>query len=55
MLAASDAIQREFYESPAVQALGPHLSAISAGFAVVLFGTVYLTPAGQRYLDGKGD
>lgn len=31
--------------------LGPLWSAVYAGFAVILFGTVYITPAGQRYLD----
>lgn len=46
----TDAIQREVYEAPAVAALGPEWSAIAAGFAVVLFGTIYITPAGERYL-----
>lgn len=31
--------------------LGPVWSAVWAGFAVIVFDTVYLTPSGQRYLD----
>jgi len=42
-------LQRAIYE--ATDFLGPHASAILAGFAVVIFGEVYRTPAGERYLD----
>ena len=31
--------------------MGPVGSAVAAGFAVILFGTVYLTPAGEAYLE----
>lgn len=31
--------------------LGPVWSAVLAGFAVFLMGDLYLTPAGQAYLD----
>lgn len=44
----TDALQRAAYESAAC--LGPTWSAVSAGFAVILFGTAYITPAGERYL-----
>jgi hypothetical protein len=47
----TDAYQRAVYELPAVQAFGPLWSAIIAGFAVVIFGETYLTPAGTRYLE----
>jgi hypothetical protein len=50
MLAATDAIQAGVYEAPSIAALGPQWSAVAAGFAVVIFGTVYITPAGERYL-----
>jgi hypothetical protein len=30
--------------------LGPVWSAVLAGFAVILFGEVYITPAGEEYL-----
>ena len=54
MLAATDAIQAGVYEAPAIAALGPQWSAVAAGFAVVIFGTVYITPAGERYLAAQG-
>jgi hypothetical protein len=38
------------YES--LESLGPFLSAIAAGYAVVVFGVVYITPAGEEYLEG---
>ena len=42
-------VQACLYESLAW--LGPLGSALASGFAVVVAGEVYLTPAGQRYLD----
>lgn len=52
MMGPADALQRFTYELPHVVALGPTWSAIVAGFAVADWrGRVYLTPAGQRYLD----
>jgi hypothetical protein len=44
-------LQRLTYEAPLVAALGPLWSALSAGYAVVICGVVYLTPAGERYLE----
>ena len=41
--------QRATYEATAF--LGPIASALLAGFAVIIFGDVYLTPAGARYLE----
>jgi hypothetical protein len=38
------------YES--LESLGPFWSAIAAGYAVVVFGVVYVTPAGEEYLEG---
>jgi hypothetical protein len=35
----------------ALEFLGPVWSAVFAGFAVVIFGELYLTPAGQAYVD----
>lgn len=34
--------------------LGPQLSALWSGFAVMIWGELHLTPAGQAYLDAKG-
>lgn len=34
--------------------LGPFLSAWSVGFCVVVGGRVYLSEAGERYLEGLG-
>jgi hypothetical protein len=42
------------YEAPAIVALGPTWSAVAAGFAVVWFGEVYLTSAGEMYLQSIG-
>jgi hypothetical protein len=42
------------YEDPAIVALGPTWSAVAAGFAVVWFGEVYLTSAGEMYLQSIG-
>ena len=42
------ALQRATFE--ALEPLGPLTSALSAGYAVVLLGVVYITPAGERYL-----
>lgn len=47
-----DAFQRQVYEATAF--LGPTVSALLAGFAVVLYGEVILTPAGERYLAARG-
>jgi hypothetical protein len=41
--------QRATYEATAF--LGPIASALLAGFAVVIFGHVYLRPAGAPYLE----
>lgn len=30
--------------------LGPIWSAVAAGFAVILWGEVYITPSGEKYL-----
>jgi hypothetical protein len=43
-------IMGAIYEAPAIVALGPTRSAVAAGFAVVWFGEVYLTSAGEMYL-----
>lgn len=43
-----DWFQRSTYEATAF--LGPIASALLAGFAVVIFSDVYLTPAGERHL-----
>lgn len=48
---AFDALQRATFEAPHIVALGPTVSAVLSGFAVVWMGKPYLTPAGQRYLD----
>lgn len=45
----TDLYQATIYELAAP--LGPHWSAILAGFAVVIFSTLYITPAGVRYLE----
>lgn len=47
-----DWLQRALYEAPATIALGPIGAALAAGYAVMVFGVVYLTPAGERYLEG---
>ncbi len=47
-------MQRLVYESPAVMILGPVWSAVVAGFAVVIGGQLYITPAGERYLERIG-
>jgi hypothetical protein len=41
------AMQCRTYETLAP--LGPVVSALCAGFAIILFGQLYITPAGQRY------
>ncbi len=43
-----DAMQRFIFET---SILDPLWSAIASGFAVVVFGEVYLTEAGERYLE----
>ena len=43
-------IQANVYE--ALAHLGPFWSGIAAGYAVTIFGVVYITPAGLDYLDG---
>jgi hypothetical protein len=40
--------QKWTYE--ALAELGPVWSAVAAGFAVIVLGEVYLTPAGEAYL-----
>ena len=45
------AMQRMLFEEPTITALGPHWAAIIAGFAVLVLGEVYITPAGERYLE----
>lgn len=45
----ADQVQRAAYEATAF--LGPIISALIAGFAVVIFGELYLTDAGARYLE----
>lgn len=42
-------LQATTYEALAF--LGPLWSAVYAGFAIVLWGEVYLTPAGQAFLE----
>ena len=47
-----EALQREIYEHPLVVATGPQWSVVLAGYGVMdLFGTVYVLPAGERYLE----
>lgn len=43
------ALQSASYEALAF--LGPLWSAVFAGFAIIVWGEVYLTPAGQAFLD----
>jgi hypothetical protein len=47
------ALQALTYE--ALSFLGPVWSALCSGFAVVICGELYLTPAGQAYLDSLED
>lgn len=47
------ALQSLTYEALAI--LGPVWSAVLAGFAVFILGELYLTPAGQAYLDSLED
>lgn len=47
----TDLFQREIYEASAF--MGPVVSALLAGFAVMVFGELYLTPAGERYLAAR--
>ena len=54
MLAPMLTIMVAIYEDPAIAALGPTWSAVAAGFAVVWFGEVYLTSAGEMYLQWIG-
>lgn len=42
--------QSNVYE--ALAHLGPVWSGIAAGYAVNIFGVVYITPAGEEYLAG---
>ena len=44
-----------FYEHPAIVALGPELSALISGFAVIWNGELHLTPLGQMYLEQRND
>ncbi|MCA1379446.1 hypothetical protein I6F34_01250 [Bradyrhizobium sp. BRP05] len=43
------ALQAITYEALAF--LGPELSALCAGFAVMIYGELYITPAGEAYLE----
>ena len=54
MLAPMLTIMVAIYEDPAIVALGPTWSAVAAGFGVVWFGEVYLTSAGEMYLQSIG-
>lgn len=47
----TDWLQRLVYEAPATVALGPACSALAAGYAVVIGGRVFITSAGERYLE----
>jgi hypothetical protein len=47
------ALQALTYEALAF--LGPVWSAVCAGLAVMIFGELYITPAGQAYLDALED
>jgi hypothetical protein len=38
------------FESELIIMLGPQWAALAAGFAIVINGNAYLTPAGERYL-----
>jgi hypothetical protein len=49
------AIAAAIYEHPFTQSLGPELSALCAGFAVLVLGKLHLTPLGELYLQSKGD
>ena len=53
MLAPMLTIMVGIYEDPAIVALGPTWT-VAAGFAVVCFGEVYLTSAGEMYLQWIG-
>lgn len=46
----TDWFQRAVYEAPATVALGPQLSALAAGYAVLIGTELFITPAGERYL-----
>lgn len=35
----------------ALELLGPEIAAISSGFAIMIGGVVFITPAGERYLE----
>ncbi|MGC0389236.1 hypothetical protein [Bradyrhizobium sp. USDA 241] len=43
------AIQAATYE--ALRFLSPVWSAVCSGFAIMIYGELYITPAGQAYLD----
>jgi hypothetical protein len=50
MVSLFDPVQQAAYEHPAVIAMGPVWSAVTAGFAVIIAGQPHITPAGERYL-----
>lgn len=35
--------------------MGPEISALAAGFAVIVWGEMYITPAGEAYLASMED
>jgi hypothetical protein len=45
--------QRLTYE--ALAHLGPVWSAVAAGYAVIVWGDLYLTPSGEEYLEAIGE
>ena len=55
LTSAADDILRATYEAPFTVMCGAELAALGAGFAIYLCGTLYLTPAGARYLLTQGD
>jgi hypothetical protein len=45
----TDSWQKLLFES--LEWLSPELAAIAAGFAVLVGGVMFVTPAGERYLE----
>ena len=45
-----DWLQRFAFEAPATVALGPELAALASGFAILVGDRMFITPAGERYL-----
>jgi hypothetical protein len=48
-----DELQGLTYENEFIVALGPIWSALSSGFAILIGNQLYLTPAGERYLEKR--